>query len=237
MQRVRELWDLPQMVTQRGASTPDSLPACSRTVSICTKSLRPDDIGALVALSPLSCLSLPMETPRGSQCSGLLLGRLAWPQEQTVAAHTVPHWRCSSFMGFPVLCTVNVFFCRHSPPSQATPCRFHIITLEMCFQEDLLLVTCWNKCSQSPSLPRSGFKGQTAPCVSPQMQQLTPHHFRGRDLRGRQPPTWPHKWNSAVPGLRAPAPSSVGKVGHTVHTRGQLLGEPETRSHPPSGGN
>lgn len=116
MQRVWELWDLPQMVTQHGASTPDSPPACSRTVPTCTKSLRPDDTGALVTLSPLSCLSLSMETPRGSQCSGPLLGGLAGPQEQTVPAHTVPRWRRSSFTRFPLLCRVNVFFCRHSPP-------------------------------------------------------------------------------------------------------------------------
>ena len=152
MQRVWELWDLPQMVTQHGASTPDSLPACSRTVPTCTESLRPDDTGAPVTLCPLSCLSLSLETPWGSQCSGPLLGGLAWPQEQTVPAHTVPRWRCSSFTWFPRLCTVSIFFCRHSPP----PClslRISLITLEMCFQEDLLLVTRWNQCSQSPSLP------------------------------------------------------------------------------------
>lgn len=100
--RLWELWDLPQMVTQHGASTPDSPPDCSRAVPTCTKSLRPDDLGALVPLSPLSCLSLSVETPWGSQCSGLLLGRLAWPPEQTVPAHTVPHWRCSSFPWFPL---------------------------------------------------------------------------------------------------------------------------------------
>lgn len=210
MQRVWELWDLPQMVTQRGASTPDSPPACSRTVPTCTKSLRPDDMGALVPLSPLSCLSLSVETPWGSQCSGLLLGRLAWPPEQTVPAHTVPHWRCSSFPWFPLTHSD----CRLLQTQPSPPCRsMRISHPEVRIQgAGSPLHVPIDAAADSPSLPRSG-------------------------LRDIQPPAWPHKCRSVVPGLRAPAPSSVGKVDHTVHTRGQLLGEPETRSHPPSGCN
>lgn len=166
MQSLWELWDLP-MVTQHGASTPDSPPACSRTVPTCTKSLRPDDLGALVPLSPLSCLSLSVETPWGSQCSGLLLGRLAWPPEQTVPAHTVPHWRCSSFPWFPLRHSDGRLLQTQPSPPHAAPCRFHIITLKMCFQEDLPLVTAGTNAPNPHHFPRSGFKGQAAPCVSP----------------------------------------------------------------------
>ena len=167
MQRVWELWDLPQMVTQRGASTPDSPPACSRTVPTCTKSLRPDDTGALATLSPLSCLSLSMETPRGSQCSGPLLGGLAGPQEQTVPAHTVPRWCRSSFTRFPLLCRVNVFFCRHSPPSLPLPANFTLSPLRCASRRTCFLLAAGTNAPNPHHFPRSGFKGQTAPCVSP----------------------------------------------------------------------
>lgn len=133
--------------------------------------------------------------------------------------------------------TVTVVFCRHSPPPHAAPCGFHIITLKMCFQEDLPLVTRWNKCSQSPSLPKVRIQGAGSPLRVPVDAVVDSPSLPRSGLRDIQPPAWPHKCSSVVPGLRAPAPSSVGKVGHTVHTRGQLLGEPETRNHPPSGCN
>ena len=132
MQRVWELWDLPQMVTQRGASIPDSQPTCLRTVP--AKSLRPGDICPPVTLSRLC------GDQRGSQCSGLLLSRLAWPQKQNIPAHTFSRWCCCLLTPVPShVHTVHLFFCRHlvTQPSRAVARGFHIITLEMCFKEEL----------------------------------------------------------------------------------------------------
>lgn len=149
MQRVWELWDLPQMVTQCGASIPDSQPTCLRTVPTCAKSLRPGDVCPPVTLSRLC------GDQRGSQCSGLLLSRLAWLQKQNIPAHTFSHWYCCLLTPVPShVHTVPLFFCRHlvTQPSRAVARGFHIITLEMCFKEEL---THWNEPSQSPSLPEA----------------------------------------------------------------------------------
>ena len=171
MQRLWELWDLPQMVTQHGASTPDSPPACSRTVPTCTKSLRPDDLGALVPLSPLSCLSLSVETPWGSQCSGLLLGRLAWPPEQTVPAHMVPHWRCSSFPWFPLRHSDGRLLQTQPSPPMLLPADFTLSPL---------------RCASRRICP-----------LLPLEQMLPiPITSQGQDSRGRQPPACPHRCSS-----------------------------------------